>query len=314
MFDKVSLESYGENIRGVHSAIPQMLALFERYGIHATWASVGLLMCERRSELVSLLPKEEQRPEYLNANASSYHHIENADIGQDVHDDPYHYGADLVRQILAAPHQELGSHTFSHFYALDVQKDATSAFAADCEAFARASAKFNTQITSMVFPRNQVDRTALRTASLHGFTAYRGNPRHMFYSEKTESAQSNILLRALRLADAYLNISGHHTYRLPKERIDGMYNIPASRFLRPYSPKLRFIEKLRIARIQRSMTYAAKRGEVFHLWWHPHNFGINRKENLRVLIAILEHFKKLQHTYGMKSVSVKEAAAQCDAQ
>ena len=308
MFDKVTLESYGENVRGVHSAIPQMLALFERYKIHATWASVGLLMCEDKSEMLSLLPGKDKQPQYSNMSASSYSHIANANLGQNAQDDPYHYGAHLVQKILSVPHQELASHTFSHFYILDEIISDTSAFAADCGAFANASRKFNTPITSIVFPRNQLNDAALRTAASYGFTAYRGNPPHMLYSEKTESAQTNLFLRALRLIDAYLNISGHHTYMLSNKNTHGLCNVPASRFLRPYTPSLRFLEKLRIARIKKSMTHAAKYGEIFHLWWHPHNFGINRKENLGMLIEILEHYQELQRIYGMESASMKEAA------
>jgi hypothetical protein len=54
------------------------------------------------------------------------------------------------------------------------------------------------------------------------------------------------------------------------------------------------------------MTYAAKRGEVFHLWWHPHNFGINQKENLKFLNSILQHYTFLKEKYGFESLSMND--------
>ena len=38
---------------------------------------------------------------------------------------------------------------------------------------------------------------------------------------------------------------------------------------RPYG----FFKKLKMKRIKAQMTYAAKNDKLFHLWWHPHNFG-----------------------------------------
>ena len=56
------------------------------------------------------------------------------------------------------------------------------------------------------------------------------------------------------------------------------------------------------------MTMAAKKGEIYHLWWHPHNFGINLYENMNNLKLILEHFKKLQAQYAFGNQTMKGAA------
>ena len=88
------------------------------------------------------------------------------------------------------------------------------------------------------------------------------------------------------------------------------YNIPASRFLRPYSPKLKALESLRLKRIKDDITYAAQNGLTYHLWWHPHNFGVNIEENLAFLTAILKHFQYLQQTHAMESVTMAELSEQ----
>ena len=53
------------------------------------------------------------------------------------------------------------------------------------------------------------------------------------------------------------------------------------------------------------MTQAAKKNQVFHLWWHPHNFGNNTSENLIFLGEIIKHYVILKDTYGMKSLNMK---------
>jgi len=42
MLDVCSLDAYQENVLGGRKAIPRLLELFEKYGIHVTWATVGL--------------------------------------------------------------------------------------------------------------------------------------------------------------------------------------------------------------------------------------------------------------------------------
>lgn len=56
------------------------------------------------------------------------------------------------------------------------------------------------------------------------------------------------------------------------------------------------------------MTYAAKHGEMYHLWWHPHNFGANMNENFHFLEEVLQTYKTLHLQYGMVSMTMKEYA------
>ena len=51
MQDIMDLTEYQANIQGGRKAIPQMLELFQKHGIHATWATVGFLFAENYEEL-----------------------------------------------------------------------------------------------------------------------------------------------------------------------------------------------------------------------------------------------------------------------
>jgi hypothetical protein len=84
-------------------------------------------------------------------------------------------------------------------------------------------------------------------------------------------------------------------------------DIPASRFLRPAGKSV-VLERLRLRRITSAMETAARRGKLFHLWWHPHNFGVDLRENLAFLRAILDCFHTLQERYGMRSMTMAALA------
>ena len=65
---------------------------------------------------------------------------------------------------------------------------------------------------------------------------------------------------------------------------------------------------MRVRRIANEMRAAARNGCCYHLWWHPHNFGVNQDANLRILRRILEEYRVLHHEYGFAALSMSEVA------
>lgn len=302
--DKRTVESYGKNILGAREAIPAMLALFNSYQVRATWAAVGLLLFDNKRDLLAHLPAD--RPSYVNQFLSPYDNGYIDSIGNNESDDPYHYGLSLARKILECDGMELGSHTFCHYYCLEAGQ-LQQQFRADLEASIAASNRIAPRPVSLVFPRNQLNPTYLSSCSELGFNAYRGNERAWIYRESPNRDQS-FLQRGGRLLDAYLDLSGDNSF-LPVPSL-GMVSEPSSRFLRPHSQSLRVFKPLLRRRITGAMTSAAKTGRCFHLWWHPHNFGINLRENLATLESILRHYVTLRDSYGMRSMTMGELAGQ----
>jgi hypothetical protein len=115
------------------------------------------------------------------------------------------------------------------------------------------------------------------------------------------------LRRALRLADSYLAISGHNGGRA-RRGPGGMIDVPASRFLRPFTPRLAALESLRLRRLTGEMRRAARDGAIYHLWWHPHNFGRNMDENFAVLDRLVATFRELALEHGMQTSTMAEVA------
>lgn len=300
--DDFKLVNYEKNLLGVRSVVPALLSLFCKHGIHATWATVGLLFFRNHDELIKGLPNK--KPHYENKELSPYKHM--GKIGHSEKDDPYHYAYTLIKMIYSYPGQEIGSHTFSHYYCVERGQDANS-FRDDLQAAINAAKKFPLlSINSIVFPRCQINEEYISICEEKGIKAYRGTESAWFYKSAEKSRYMSLARKSLRLLDSYLMISGHNCYSIDAIIANFPFNIPSSRFLRPYSRKLRFLEPLRLKRILSDLTYAAREGMVYHLWWHPHNFGVNMEQNLFFLEKILKHYTMLREYYGMECLNMEE--------
>jgi hypothetical protein len=280
-----------------------MLNLFTEYGIHATWAVVGFLFFDHTQALLDGVPS--LRPRYINKTLSPYDDLPPDDAQAD--QNSIFFAPGLIRQISQADHQELATHTFSHYYCLERGQN-IEMFRQDVQAACTTAERFGVPIRSLVFPKNQCRSEYLSVCAELGISAYRGNPSSWLYRAAADDAQGYVR-RLGRLFDAYISISGPNCNPLPAASVGLPINITASRFLRPYSPSLRMLEPLRLSRINRDLTLAAQTGRTYHLWWHPHNFGAYLSSNLEFLRKILDHFRLLRNLYGMESLNMGEAAA-----
>ena len=300
--DKRTLKDYGRNILGAREAIPRMLELFERYGVHCTWATVGLLFFDDKEELLQYLP--EARPSYVNPALSPYPRI--ARIGPNERQDPYHYGLSLVRRIQECPHQEVGTHTFSHYYCLE-DGQTPDTFRADLEAARRAAARLCVALRSLVFPRNQYSEAYLSICRDAGIETVRGNQSAWLFRSNGE-ANEGLIKKTFRRVDHYLPLSGHNGVMPECDRL-GIINIRSSRLLLPVPTRSSIFGPLCQRRIEACMRHAASTGQVFHLWWHPHNFGSHVDDNIALLRTTLERYRALSEVQGMISLTMGEIAA-----
>ena len=302
--DLYSVAEYKANLVGGREAIPELLEIFSEHGIHATFATVGFLFARNRTELQMSLPKVV--PEYVNSNFCPY--PEMGKIGEDESSDPFHFAASLIRRIKSTPGQEIGSHTFSHYYCAE-DGHSLAAFRSDLQAATELAENQGTSLRSLIFPRNQYDASVLTETAKAGFWAFRGNEDHWIYRPR-RFQQRLSLARLLRLLDAYINVTGSNCYSLEAAAQKWPLNLKSSRFLRPFLPRLRGLESLRLSRITRAMTIAAREGLVYHLWWHPHNYGTFKSENFSFLGQILSCFETLRARYRFRSLNMSELAGE----
>lgn len=293
--DTAELKAYGPNVEGEWEAVPAMLALFRRYQVRATWATVGMAMCRDYRQWESLRPAV--MPAYRDARLSAYHH---ADMAR-AHPKLF-FARPLVEQILDTPGQELASHTYSH-YLCGEEGASPEQFCADMACAVHVAADLGAGLHSLVLPRNQMRASYLNALPALGIRVFRGNADHWLY-RNGHAAPGGPAGRVARLADAWLPMRSATVRSARLE--NGLVDVPASLFLRPWSRRLARLEPLRMHRLRIAMTEAARRDGIFHLWWHPHNFGINREENLQVLENVLRHYAMLRDSMGMQSVTMRD--------
>ena len=302
MLDVCPLEEYQDKVLGGKRAIPMLLKLFEKYGIHATWATVGFLFADNYEELSSFFP--ELRPGYAKAELDGYRWFDK--IGRDERSAPCFYAPGLLGQIAATPGQEIGSHTFCHYYCREAGQTLEE-FEADMRAARAIAESKGYDVTSVILPRNQSEPAYTQVLRDVGFTAYRAEEDDWIH-RGFRKMKNQIPFRGLHLLDMYLPLTGQCCYAPRFE--NGIWNLVGSRIFRPIFRPLEFLESLKIKRIKREMLYAAKHGLVYHLWWHPHNLGARTGENLAQLEAIFRYYLELKERYGMQCMNMGEAAAQ----
>ncbi len=299
--DKRNKENYGDALIGVKTAIARMLESFKKHEVSATFATVGFLFHKNREELLINLP--DNKVNYTDKNLSPYPEISTY-LGKNENDDPYYFGYSLLQLIKESDLHEVSTHTYCHYYCLEPGQT-LDMFKADLAKAVEVANREGVQIKSIVFPRNQYSPEYIEICKQNGLTCYRGNEEHFIYKSSNGNEQTSFR-RALRLIDGYFNITGYHCYKYSSIEKTYPHNIPSSRFLRPYNKKLKFLENQKLRRITQGMTYAAKNNRVYHLWWHPHNFGRNTDENIVMLEKILEHYQFLKLKYQFQSITMKD--------
>ena len=303
VFDKRDRQQREQCYKNTLAIIPKMLQLFETYDTHVTWATVGSLFAGDKKEWEALKPTVE--PQYVNESLSAYKYA-----GANGLENNYrwaHFAPESIQDILQYKGQELGTHTFSHYYCQEQLKGA-DAFDADLKAAGRAAAKFGSQPVSLVFPRNQFNPKNLATCYTNGIQVVRSNPKTWFWSPIPDE-ETSIFRKLFRTGDAYIPMSTIRTsYPLStlKKEKDLPLQLPASRLLRSWSPKYQVMNSLALKRVLNELQTAAHKKECYHLWWHPENFGDFPEQNLQNLEIILKKYKYLQNGFGMQSWNMGE--------
>jgi peptidoglycan/xylan/chitin deacetylase (PgdA/CDA1 family) len=281
------------------AVVPQILSAFREHGIHATWATVGFLFARSREEAQDCRPLH--APKYEQIAFDPYQET----LGRDETDDPFHFAPSLIREVAQQAGQEIASHSYSHYYPLE-QGQGETEFTADLDSAKRIAENSGYVLKSYVFPRNQVRPSYLPVLRRAGFTAYRGTEHAAVKGPAGFREQRVAWKRALRLMDAYWNLLGAQTTEWPQG--DYPVAVDASRYLRPYSHRLRGLENTRLRRITNAMTSAAQERRIFHLWWHPEDFGQEPERNLDFLNKVLTVFGHHRREYGMTSLSMGDVS------
>ena len=208
-------------------------------------------------------------------------------LGRDEIEDPFHFGRSLLEQIRSYPRQAFRPIPFTLF--LLGTDSGFGRFSSRFRGSFRAAARIGVKLASVIFPRNQYDGDHLRICGDMGLKAFRGNQPSWAYQPRSGREQTR-RVRAVRLLDSYWDISSHNCYSLAEVARRLPFNLPASRFFRPCMTLLPWMQSLQLRRIRGDLIHAAEHGLVYHLWWHPHNFGTQLEQNMKMLRQVFNHF------------------------
>ncbi|MDR0664698.1 MAG: polysaccharide deacetylase family protein [Helicobacteraceae bacterium] len=289
-----SIASYGDAILGVHNAMPKMLDIFDKYGIKATVAAVGFLFLSNKEELLARAPSI--LPDYADQKVSPYGaYIDNLKNGKE---DRYHFAPQIIDDIKKRDHHEIATHTLSHYNAL-ARGQTIDSFRADLTAAIKIANEKEIPISSIVFPRNQCNLDYLQVCKELGIICYRGRDRY---------AKNKIL----RDINRYIPLFNDRPY--PVEDIFGgeIINIWGSEHWKANIKSRGLFNSvsanMRLERVKKTMLCAAKNNLIYHIWYHPHEFGRFTDEKLKILDRLCARYKRLNETYGFESATMSGLA------
>lgn len=294
VFDKIDFREYENYFLNTRNVIPEILRAFGKNNISCTWATVGMLFNndwdEWKDNIPALIPK------YENTSLSAY------DFGERIcsrQTEKFCFAPELVKMIGRTRNQELATHTYSHYYCLE-KGQTIKEFEADMLKAKQLAEKSENKLKSLVFPRNQFNADYLKVCKNINLTSIRSNPSNWYWNSVEEDSLKQKIYRTL---DAYTGKKDKDYDVGDLELYEGITAQKASRFLRPYSSN-NILNRIRLKRILSEMEESAKKGTIYHLWWHPHNFGANPLESMKDLKIIISKYKELENKYDFQSLSM----------
>lgn len=280
---------FEEAYRRTPSVVRELCSLFETYEIPATWAVVA----------------------HLFEDCGGEHDCTRVDL--DWIDDwygslPCRNGVD--QELWYAPEildtirscsvpQEVGLHGYSH---LILGADGCSREVVRREVNAAIDA-LNAQgisPSSFVFPRNDIGH--LNVLADAGIEVIRGVDDIWF--EKQD------LPRTIRKPFRFANeaLSWAPPVVTPRKR-NGVIEIPGSQVFRPFHGGWQFApERTRVARAKKGLEAAAETGQIFHLRFHPFDFGFEPDRMLEFFEQVLEYVTTLQRRGELSVRTLSEIA------
>lgn len=299
--DCVDADKWEPINRKIYDVVPRLLNLFEKYEVHATWATVGGLMCNGWDEFYSYLPKP-----YAPQTAVLLNNLEGISQQGMVDLDRMLFAPELVEMVHSRQGQEIGTHTYSHFYC-DDETSTPEQFEMELNAAQRIAFAKGYPFKAAVFPRNQVSEEYSNIVKKSDLLCYRGIESGWIAKIKEKLGPIG---SAIWYADNYFPLQSSCSYSVEEAAFLNSNNIRNSRFFKPFRPRYKAFEQLKLKRYFKEMEFAAQNGEVYHMYWHPHNFAENTEINFFQMEKLLLWYEELKEQYGMQSMNMSEVCAE----
>lgn len=270
----------------VRYVIDDLLNLFDKYSISATWAAVWALFATNKH----LSTFRKQDADWLKQVPDG-----------DYKSEPLWYATDIVERILNCPtYQEIGCHTFSHLsFDNKISKERFDTELSMCQ---EVASSWGVKFKSMVFPRNQIPYPYLSLLKDYGYTCFRGSHNEFYAHFKKGTVR-----RIGTIIDEFLAIAPKISY--PKKTAQGLWMLPHGMFWPPRTKARRFLSiGRRLAKAKKGLQNAVHCKSHFHLWFHPFNFAHDRINMIKALDNFLELASQLRDKGKLKIFSMGDLA------
>ncbi|MEX0935049.1 MAG: polysaccharide deacetylase family protein [Candidatus Paceibacterota bacterium] len=198
-------------------------------------------------------------------------------------DDPlWHDVDDVVGKIQnARVGHEIGSHSYAHIVYGESSRDEIEQ---DIERAREIHAEHDLPFDSFVFPRNSERGHDMLKKS--GIITYRGKRKRWY------EGLPDILRRFIHLKSYGIPFAATV---LPSRHASGLINIPDSMLLigRNGVRRLIFPPLIKL-KATNGLRRAMRRGEIFHLWFHPSNFSYDTETQFDIFESILREADRLR--------------------
>jgi hypothetical protein len=284
--------------------VDDLLALFQKYDIAVTWATVGHLMLDHCEMQSGVKHPDMPRAKHSWFPKDWYTH----DPCADARTEPLWYGRDMVEKILSAqPKHDLGSHSFSHVIFSDAgcTREVAEAEVRKCVEVART---LNIKMQSFVFPRNEIGY--LDVLPKHGFTVTRERPEFWFFQFRNRAVR-----RMGHMVDDFLAVTPACGRPKTSDAAE-IWVVPVSMFLQSMDGARRLIPaRSRVRKAVKGIERAIDEQSVFHLSFHPtENVCFRTEQMFRVLDKILAHAARRRDEGKLQTMTMAEMAGFCEQQ
>jgi peptidoglycan/xylan/chitin deacetylase (PgdA/CDA1 family) len=274
--------------------VTRLIDLLEQYEIRATWAVVGHLLLDRCRPVHGVKHPEIVRPSYAWFSGDWFQDDPCTDYARD----PFWYGPDLIKRILASrTPQEIGCHGFSHMIIGDpgCSRDCLDS---ELKASQEAAASWGVTLKSFVFPRNSIGH--LDVLAANGFSAFRGMA-SATWRRLLPTAVFNGMHTILPVPPFTSQPSAQH----------GLWNLPATTFYLHREGRARTVPiRLRVYRAVQGVRRAAKEKSLCHLWFHPFNLASDPEALLEGLKSTFKEVALCRERGVLANVTMGELAQQ----
>ena len=301
-FDRNGLRAYGRYYSQVRTIVDQLLGLFERYEIKATWAIVGHLFLRRCSRNGEANHNHVLQP--------SYSWYPQGWLSQDpyssVETDPFFYAPDVIDKIVVSRQDhEIASHTFTHAILGDPECSRKVAYSQlqECRKLARDK---GIDLVSVVFPRNSIGH--LDVLCELGFVSFRGVEQNWYSALNSASTAS----KSCRYLDKLMAFTPpcykeFTCYRMTTAQ-PCLVDVPASMFYPPYGGLWNLVGlSRRVSQARKGIVEAVRKRALFHLWFHPFNLA-SSPLLLEGLEEVLASVSKEVKAGNIESLTMAETA------